>query len=67
MTLQFRQVSELDTGEGKAALSDLRSTTWEDGDAKTFRFKSQNLIDDKRTDAVDGHAERNGEQRSRSS
>src|SRR5580704_4493808 len=26
--LQFRQVTELDTGEGKLALSDLRSTSW---------------------------------------
>lgn len=57
--LQFRQVSELDSGEGKTALSDLRSTTWEDGSAKTFRFNSENLLDDKRTDAVDGHADRN--------
>ena len=57
--LQFRQVSELNSGEGKTALSDLRSTTWEDGNAKTFRFNSENLIDDKRTDKVDGHAERN--------
>ena len=57
--LQFRQVSELDSGEGKTALSDLRSTTWEAGNAKTFRFNSENLIDDKRTDTVDGHAERN--------
>ena len=56
--LQFRQVSELDSGEGKAALSDLRSTTWEDGDAKKFRFNSENLLNDKLTDAVDGHAER---------
>jgi hypothetical protein len=57
--LQFRQVSELDSGEGKTALSDLRSTTWEDGSAKTFRFNSKNLLNDKQTDAVDGHAERN--------
>ncbi len=57
--LQFRQVSELDSGEGKTALSDLRSTTWEDGSAKTFRFNSENLLNDKQTDAVDGHAERN--------
>ena len=57
--LQFRQVSELDSGEGKTALSDLRSTTWEAGNAKAFRFNSENLIDDKRTDTVDGHAERN--------
>src|SRR5215813_5880833 len=39
--LQFRQVSELDNGEGKVTLSDLRSTTWEDGAAKKFIFKSQ--------------------------
>ncbi len=57
--LQFRQVSELDSGEGKTALSDLRSTTWEDGSAKAFRFNSENTLDDKRTDAVDGHADRN--------
>lgn len=57
--LQFRQVSELDSGEGKAALSDLRSTTWEDGTAKKFRFNSENLLNDKRTDTVNGHAERN--------
>ena len=60
--LQFRQVSELDSGEGKSVLSDLRSTTWEDGSAKTFRFNSENLLDDKKTDAVDGHAERNARQ-----
>ncbi len=57
--LQFRQVSELNSGEGKTALSDLRSTTWEAGNAKAFRFNSENLVDDKRTDTVDGHAERN--------
>jgi hypothetical protein len=56
--LQFRQVSELNSGEGPAALSDLRSTTWEDGDAKKFRFNSENLFNDRRTDFVDGHAER---------
>ena len=57
--LQFRQVSQLDSGEGKAALSDLRSTTWEDGEATKFRFNSENLLDDKQTDSVDGNAERN--------
>jgi hypothetical protein len=56
--LQFRQVSELESGEGKRALSDLRSTTWEDAAAKNFRFNSENLLDDKPTDFVDGHAER---------
>ncbi len=57
--LQFRQVSELDSGEGKAALSDLRSNTWEDGAAKKFRFNSENSLNARTTDAVDGHAERN--------
>ena len=59
--LQFRQVSELDSGEGKAALSDLRSTTWEDGAAKKFRFNSENMLNDRSTDKVDGHAERSNE------
>ncbi len=59
--LQFRQVSELDSGEGKSALSDLRSNTWEDSAAKKFRFNSENLLDDKTTDKVDGHAERNSQ------
>ncbi|HEY2758508.1 MAG TPA: cell envelope integrity EipB family protein [Pseudolabrys sp.] len=57
--LEFRQVSELDSGEGKAALSDLRSKTWEDAAAKKFRFDSQNLLNDEQTDVVNGHAERN--------
>ncbi len=56
--LHFRQVSELDSAEGKPALSDLRSTTWEDGEAKNFRFNSENRLNDKVTDSVDGRAER---------
>jgi envelope integrity protein B len=56
--LKFRQVSELDSGEGEPALSDLRSTTWEDGDAKRFHFSSENLFNERRTDVVDGHADR---------
>src|SRR4051794_23962931 len=44
--LQFRQVSELDSGEGKVAVADLRATSWEAGDAKRLRFHSQNYFDD---------------------
>jgi hypothetical protein len=58
--LQFRQVSELDNGEGKVTLSDLRSTTWEDGTAKKFIFKSQNYLNETMVDTVDGQAERQG-------
>jgi hypothetical protein len=57
--LQFRQVSEIDSGEGKVALSDLQATTWEDGAAKTFRFNSQNTVNDRVVDSVNGNAERN--------
>jgi hypothetical protein len=56
--LQFRQVSELDSGEGRAAVSDLRATTWEDGAGKRLRFHSQNYLDERLRDAVDGQAER---------
>ncbi|MGE3147610.1 MAG: cell envelope integrity EipB family protein [Pseudorhodoplanes sp.] len=56
--LQFRQVSEIDAGEGKVMLSDLRATTWEEGAAKSFRFNSQNFVNDQLVDAVDGSAER---------
>ncbi len=56
--LQFRQVSELDSGAGKVALSDLRASTWEEGAAKDFRFSSQNYINQKIADRVDGRAQR---------
>ena len=56
-TLKFRQVSELDSGEGKVSTSDLRSTTWEGGDAKRFKFTSENFLDQNLVDTVDGRAE----------
>ena len=56
--LEFRQVSELDNGEGRVSLSDLRSNTWEDGAGKAYQFKSQNFLNEKQVDSVDGRAER---------
>ena len=58
--LQFRQVSEIAMGgdDSKVAVSDLRATTWEDPTAKSFRFNSQNFLNDKLESAVDGKAER---------
>jgi len=55
-SLEFRQVSELDSGEGKVSTSDLRSTTWEEAAAKNFKFTSQNFVDDNLVDTVDGQA-----------
>src|SRR5262245_52503865 len=59
--LQFRQVSELDTGEGKVAVSDLRAATWEDGKAAGLRFNSQNFLDSQLSESVDGRAERHSD------
>jgi len=56
-SLEFRQVSELNTGEGKTSVSDLRSTTWEEADAKKFKFTSENYVDDNLSGSVDGNAE----------
>jgi rhodanese-related sulfurtransferase len=57
-SLEFRQVSELESGEDKESTSDLRSNTWEGADAKSFKFTSQNFVDENLVDTVDGHAER---------
>ena len=56
--LKFRQVTELDSGEGKVALSDLRTSTWEEGEGKSFRFTSENYMDDQKISQVDGQADR---------
>jgi hypothetical protein len=56
--LQFRQVSEINSGEGKVVLSDLRAASWEDGDGKSFRFNSENRVDQRVVDTVDGNATR---------
>ena len=57
-SVSLRQVTELDTGEGKQTTSDLRSTTWEGGDAKSFRFKNQNFVNRELRDDVDGTADK---------
>src|SRR5215468_10593503 len=60
-TSEFRQVSELDVGEGKVTLSDLRSTSWEDGAGKSYRFKIETRMNDGDSSPVDGIAERTGD------
>ena len=60
-TSEFRQVSELDSGEGKVTLSDLRSTSWEDGAGKSYRFKIDTRMNDTDASPVDGVAERTGD------
>jgi hypothetical protein len=60
-TSEFRQVSELDSGEGKVTLSDLRSSSWEDGAGKSYHFKIDARMNDADASPVDGVAERTGD------
>ncbi len=59
-TTDFRQVSQLDTGETKSTLSDLRSTSWEDGTGNSYRFKIETRMNQADATSVDGSAERKG-------
>ncbi|MGX7745168.1 cell envelope integrity EipB family protein [Rhodopseudomonas parapalustris] len=60
-TSDFRQVSEIESGEGKNTLSDLRSSSWEDAAGKSYRFKIGTRMDDSTESDVDGIAERTGD------
>jgi hypothetical protein len=60
-TSEFRQVSELDSGEGKVTLSDLRSNSWEDAAGKSYRFKIETRMNDTAGSQIDGSAERDGD------
>jgi hypothetical protein len=60
-TSEFRQVSEMNSGEDKMSLSDLRSTSWEDSAGKTYRFKIDSRMNDVESSPVDGIAERVGD------
>ncbi|MCB1394029.1 MULTISPECIES: cell envelope integrity EipB family protein [unclassified Nitrobacter] len=60
-TSDFRQVSEMNNGEGKTTLSDMQSTSWEDAEGKTYRFKIMTRMDESGQSEVDGVAERNGD------
>lgn len=56
--LNFRQVTNLDDGEGRQKQLDMRSTTWEDGKGKHFQFNSRNLINSQTSQLADGKADR---------
>ena len=60
-TSDFRQVSELQSGEDKTTISDLRSTSWEEGDGKSYRFKINTRMNDADASVIDGMAERTGD------
>ncbi|GJD37041.1 cell envelope integrity EipB family protein [Methylobacterium aerolatum] len=55
-TMQTRQVTELTSGESGTRLSDLRSTTFEGGDGKEFRFNTTTSSDNQKAAPVEGSA-----------
>lgn len=57
-TSNARQVTELVDPEGESTLSDLRSTSWEDGAGKTYRFSSKTFSNQKLTKDIEGGAAR---------
>jgi EipB-like len=53
----FRQLTDIQMDEG-ARTSDMRSSTFEEGDGSGFRFKTDNYIDGRLVESVDGRASR---------
>jgi hypothetical protein len=59
-SLQYRQVTVLESGENGTRTSDLRNTTFEAGDGASFRFRTQSDLNGSEQPAVDGNAEHDG-------
>jgi hypothetical protein len=57
-SLQYRQVTVLESNETGSRSSDLRNITYESGDGKSFRFKTESQTDKGQSQSVDGVAER---------
>lgn len=54
----FRQVTELQRSEGAPISSDTRAVTFEDGQAKTLRFRIDTTLSDNAQEPIDGSATR---------
>jgi hypothetical protein len=59
-TQSMRFVTRMINQSGGAVVTDLRSTTWEEGSGKRFRFDSSQFRDEKATDSTAGDAARPG-------
>jgi hypothetical protein len=54
---KYRQVTVLDSGETGTRTSDLRTTSFEAPDGRSFQFKSESGSDRRATETLDGRAE----------
>ena len=59
--LSYRQVTVLESGEIGARTSDMRTATFESGDGKSFRFKTDSETEGAEAKKIDGDAERKGD------
>ncbi len=57
-TVNMRLVTRITDRAGRAMVSDLRSSTWEGGDAQKFRFNSSQYVNQKLNEAASGTASR---------
>ena len=55
-SLNMRMVTQMTDSQGQTNLTDLRSSTWEQGDGKKFRFQSAQYLNDKLGDVTMGRA-----------
>ena len=58
-TLNMRMVTQMTDSQGQTNLTDLRSSTWEQGNGQKFRFQSAQYLNDKLGDVTMGRATRN--------
>lgn len=58
--LSFRQVTEVSVSGGDSNVSDLRSSTFEDDAGHSFKFSSQNYLNQRLDTSIDGKADRGG-------
>lgn len=59
--MNFRQLTQLQPAEGEQRISDMRSSTFEDGDAKSFRFTTETVVNGRTSDNIDGAARKSGD------
>ncbi|MGH6866412.1 MAG: cell envelope integrity EipB family protein [Methyloceanibacter sp.] len=57
-SLNMRMVTQLTDSQGQTNMTDLRSSTWEQGDGRKFRFQSAQYLNDKLSDVTMGRAVR---------
>jgi hypothetical protein len=59
-SLNMRMVTQMTDTQGQTNMTDLRSSTWEQGDGQKFRFQSAQYLNDKLGDVTMGRAFRSG-------